>query len=76
MFENKVLRKIFRAKRHEITGILRKLHNADLMNCVVRLTYRVLVGRLEGKGPLGRARYRWVDNIKVDLKVMGYDVGN
>ena len=30
MFENKVLRKIFGAKRHEITGEWRKLHNAEL----------------------------------------------
>jgi hypothetical protein len=31
-------------------------------------TYRILVGELEGKGPLGRPRRRWVDNIKMDLK--------
>ena len=30
MFENKVLRKIFGAKRHEIAGEWRKLHNAEL----------------------------------------------
>ena len=30
MFENKVIRKIFGAKRDEITGELRKLHNAEL----------------------------------------------
>jgi hypothetical protein len=29
--------------------------------------YRVLVGRLEGKRPLGRPRRRWDDNIKMDL---------
>jgi hypothetical protein len=29
--------------------------------------YRVLVGTLEGKRPLGRPRYRWEDNIKMDL---------
>jgi hypothetical protein len=32
-----------------------------------RGVYRVLVGKLEGKGPLGRPRHRWEDNIKVDL---------
>jgi hypothetical protein len=30
--------------------------------------YRVLVGRLEGKRPLGRPRCRWEDNIKMDLR--------
>jgi hypothetical protein len=29
--------------------------------------YRVLVGRPEGKRPLGRPRHRWEDNIKIDL---------
>ncbi|KAJ4450389.1 hypothetical protein ANN_01813 [Periplaneta americana] len=35
--------------------------------------YRVLVGRPEGKRPLGRPRRRWEDNIKMDLREMGYD---
>jgi len=30
--------------------------------------YRVLVGKLEGKKPLGRPRHRWEDNIKMDLQ--------
>jgi hypothetical protein len=29
---------------------------------------RVLVGKLEGKRPLRRPSYRWVDNIKMDLR--------
>jgi hypothetical protein len=33
-----------------------------------RGAYMVLVGRPEGKRPLGRPRCRWEDNIKVDLK--------
>jgi hypothetical protein len=32
------------------------------------IAYRILVGQPEGKGPLGRPRYRWVDNIKMDLR--------
>jgi len=32
-----------------------------------RGVYRVLVGKPEGKRPLGRPRCRWEDNIKVDL---------
>jgi len=32
---------------------------------------RVLVGRPEGKRPLGRPRHRWEDNIKMDLQQVG-----
>ncbi|KAJ4450377.1 hypothetical protein ANN_01798 [Periplaneta americana] len=97
-FENKVLRKIFGAKRDEVTGEWRKLHNGELhalysspdiirniksrrlrwAGHVVRMgessnAYRVLVGRLEGKRSLGRPRRRWEDNIKMDLREVGYD---
>ncbi|KAJ4428144.1 hypothetical protein ANN_24158 [Periplaneta americana] len=98
VFENKVLRKIFGAKRDEVTGEWRKLHNAELhalytsrdiirkikSRCLrwaghvarmgdSRNAYRVLVGRPEGKRPLGRPRRRWEDNIKMDLREVGYD---
>ena len=33
--------------------------------------YRVLVGKPEGKRPLGRPRHRWVDNIRIDLQEVG-----
>ena len=36
-----------------------------------RGVYRVLVGRSEGKRPLGRPRRRWEDNIKMDLQEVG-----
>jgi len=35
-----------------------------------RGAYRVLVGKPEGRRPLGRPRHRWVDNIRMDLQVM------
>ncbi|KAJ4440144.1 hypothetical protein ANN_08282 [Periplaneta americana] len=38
-----------------------------------RNAYRVLVGRPEGKRSLGRPRRRWEDNIKMDLREVGYD---
>jgi hypothetical protein len=38
-----------------------------------RGVYRVLVGRPEGKRPLGRSRRRWEDNIKLDLREIGID---
>jgi hypothetical protein len=33
--------------------------------------YRVLVGKPEGRRPLGRPRYRWEGNIKMDLQEVG-----
>ena len=33
--------------------------------------YRILVGKPEGKRPLGRPRHRWVDNIRTDLQEVG-----
>jgi hypothetical protein len=36
-----------------------------------RGVYRVLVGRPEGKRPLGRPRRRWEDNIKMHLREIG-----
>jgi hypothetical protein len=32
-----------------------------------RNVYRLLVGKIEGKRPIGRPRRRWIDNIKMDL---------
>jgi hypothetical protein len=37
-----------------------------------RNVYRLLVGKPEAKGPLGRRRRRWVDNIRVDLGEVGW----
>jgi hypothetical protein len=37
-----------------------------------RKTYRLLVGNPEGKRPLGRPRRRWVDNIRMDLREVGW----
>jgi hypothetical protein len=38
-----------------------------------RNAYRILVGNPERKRPLGRPRCRWVDNIKMDLREIGWD---
>jgi hypothetical protein len=37
-----------------------------------RNAYRLLVGKPEGKRPLGRPRRRWVDNIRMDLGEVGW----
>jgi hypothetical protein len=39
-----------------------------------RNVYRLLVGKPEGKKPLGRPRCRWIDNIKKDLLEIGVNV--
>jgi hypothetical protein len=36
-----------------------------------RGAYRVLVGKLEGRRPLGRPKRRWEDNIKMDFREVG-----
>jgi hypothetical protein len=41
-----------------------------------RNVYRLLVGKPEGKGPLGRQRRRWIDNIKMDLSEIGLNVAD
>jgi hypothetical protein len=37
-----------------------------------RGAYRALVGKPEGRKPLGRSRHRWEDNIKMDLREVGW----
>ena len=41
-----------------------------------RGVHRVLVGKPEGKRPLGRPRRRWEDNIKMDLQEVGWGRGD
>ena len=60
MFEEGELRRIFGPKRDEITRERKKLHNEEL-----------LVGKPEGKRPLGRLRRRREDIIKLDLQIVG-----
>jgi hypothetical protein len=97
VFENRVLRRIFRPTRDEVTREWRKLHNEELRDLysspsIIRIiksrrmrwadhiarmgqkrnSYRLLVGKPEGKRPLGRQRHRWVDNIRMDLGEVGW----
>ena len=41
-----------------------------------RFIYRVLVGKPDGKRPLGRPRLKWEDNIMMDLKEVGRGCGD
>ena len=38
--------------------------------------YRVMVGKADGRRPLGRPRQKWEDNIRMDLQELGYGVMN
>jgi hypothetical protein len=38
-----------------------------------RKVYKVLVGKPEGKRPLGRPRHRWEDGIRMDLREIEFD---
>ena len=84
VFENRVMR-IFGSKRDEVTQDWRKLHNDELNDLysssnIVQLiksrrmrgVYRILVGKPDGKRPLGRPRNRWEDNTKMHLKEVGW----
>jgi hypothetical protein len=39
-----------------------------------RNAYSILVGKPKGKRQLGRPRHRWMDNIQIDLREIGWDV--
>ena len=49
------------------------LHFVSYALLVLKRRYRVLVGKPEGKRPLGRPRRRWEDNIRMDLREVGCD---
>jgi hypothetical protein len=39
----------------------------------MRSAYRILLGKSEGKRPLGRPRCRWMGNIEIDFRKIGWD---
>jgi hypothetical protein len=55
------------------TKILLEYFSAKSVWKMKRNVYRTLMGKPEGKRPLGRPRRRWVDNIKMDLRDAGWD---
>jgi hypothetical protein len=57
---------MIKSKRMRLAGRVRR-------KGVKRNAYRILVGKPKGKRPLGRPRLRWVDNIKLDLREIGWD---
>jgi hypothetical protein len=76
-------RKLYNEELHNLysfPSIIRMI-NSRRMRCtghVARMgekrnEYRILTGNPEGKRPLERPRRRWVDNIKMDLREIGWD---
>jgi len=51
-------------KKNEMGGHVARMEEG-------RDVYRVLVGKPEGRRPLGRSRRRWEDNIRMDLREVG-----
>ena len=98
MFRNRVLRKIFGSKKHEVTGEWRRLLIEELYDlysspniiwmiksrrmrwtgyvvCIEdrKDSYRVVVGRPDGKRQLGRPGHRWEDIMKMDIQEVGWE---
>jgi hypothetical protein len=66
--------KLVKHRDNFIFTLINQARDANIFN--IRGFYRVLVGRPEGKTPLGRPRRRWQDNIKLDLREIGFDGTN
>jgi hypothetical protein len=68
--ENRLLRRIFRSKRAEVSGDWRKLHNEELHNLYPLASVIIMIkSRMRwARYVLGRPRRRWVDNVKIDLR--------
>jgi hypothetical protein len=57
--------RVIRARKMRWTGHVARMRE-------VRCAYNILVGKPEGRRPLGRPRRRWEDNIKMDLGKIGF----
>jgi hypothetical protein len=57
--------RIIKARRMRWTGHVARMGEK-------RNAYRLLVGKPEGRRPLGRPRHRWLDNIRMDLAKVGW----
>jgi hypothetical protein len=60
--------RVIKSRRMRWAGYIARMGEA-------RGAYRILMGRLEGRRPLGKPRRRWEDNIKMDLQEVGWGYG-
>jgi hypothetical protein len=69
MIENRIYKpsiiRIIKSKRMRLAGHVARMGEK-------RNAYRVLVGKPEGKTPLGRPRRKWEDNIRIELREIGW----
>jgi hypothetical protein len=80
VFENRVLRRIFGPSRDEVTEDWKKLHKEELHNLysLPNIIGMIKSRRMRWGGHVAqmwetRNAYRWVDNIKMDLREIGWD---
>jgi hypothetical protein len=67
MYSSPIIIRVIKSRRMSWVGNVARMGEK-------RGAYRNLVGRPEGRRPLGRARCRWEDNIKMDLHEMGWGI--
>jgi hypothetical protein len=63
--KNKSIIRMIKSRRLRCAGHVARMETK-------RNAYRILMGKPEGKRPLGRPIRRWVDNIKIDLRETGW----
>jgi hypothetical protein len=65
LYSSPIIVRVIKARRMRWAGHVARMGE-------VRDAYNILVGRPEGRRPLGRPRCRWEDNIKMDLREIGF----
>jgi hypothetical protein len=69
LYSSRNIVKVIKSRRMRWAGHVARMEEG-------RGVYWVLIGRPEGKRPLGRPRRRWEDNIRMDLREIGIDEAN
>jgi hypothetical protein len=65
LYSSPSITRVIKARRMRRAGHVARMEE-------VRGAYNILVGKPEGRRPLGRPRLRWEDNIKMDLREIGF----
>jgi hypothetical protein len=67
LYSSPIIIRIIKSRRMRLAGYVARMGEK-------RNVYRILVGKPEGKRPVGRPRRTWVDNIKMDISEIGLSV--